>query len=194
MENKTITIDGWLIEKIIHSLTEVAGAAGYAKAIERLRLNSVIPSEDKRQYEFLLEAIMSDLYAALYDLTKVAATLNERSIWDHKDRDEIYEGGRQGLATVLTKYGFTSWLISLGLEDVSPETLARKESAHAVLQRVRELSEGLPENRTLIYVELRQISRDAIARIILDLIEPVTQGEKSWAEFQKEIENLLKDS
>ncbi len=93
----------------------------------------------------------------------------------------------------LEKFDLAGWLTYLGLDDVSPETLARKESADDILRRVRELSEGRAENRTLIYIELRKISCDVTARIILDLMEPVTQGEKSWTTFQIELRELLKE-
>jgi hypothetical protein len=93
----------------------------------------------------------------------------------------------------LAKYGFSGWLTSLGLDDVDPKVLAQKGSVNDVLRPVRGLSEGRAENRTLIYIELRKIARDTTARVILDLIEPVTQGEKSWTEFQKEIGKLLED-
>jgi hypothetical protein len=136
----------------------------------------------------LLDGVISDLYAALYDLTKVASALNGKRVWEFKDRDEIYEHGRLGLASVLAKYGFSAWLPSL--HDVEPSVLAKKESVNDVLKTVLELSKGSAENRTLIYLELRKIARDTTTRIILDLIEPVTQGEKSWAKFRKNLENF----
>jgi hypothetical protein len=191
VEKDTFSVDGWFTEKVIHSLNEVAGAAWYAREIEKLKIGSSLSSEEKRRYELLVDAVNSYLYAALYDLTKVASVLNGERGWEFKDRDEIYERGRLGLASVLAKYGFSDWLASLGLRDVDPSILAQKESVNAVLQRVLELSEGPAENRTLIYIELRKISRDATARLILDLIEPVTQGEKRWAEFQEELRKLL---
>jgi hypothetical protein len=188
MEKKTFT-DGWFNEKVIHSLDEVAGAAWYARELEKLKVGSSLSSEEKQQYELLLDGVISDLYAALYDLTKVASALNGERVWEFKDRDEIYEHGRLGLASVLAKYGFSGWLPSL--HDVEPSVLAKKESVNDVLQTVLELSKGRAENRTLIYIELRKIARDTTARIILDLIEPVTQGEKSWAKFQEELGKLL---
>jgi len=188
MEKKHFT-DEWFNEKVIHSLHEVAGAAWYARELEKLKVGSSLSSEEKQQYELLLDGVISDLYAALYDLTKVASALNGERVWEFKDRDEIYEHGRRGLASVLAKYGFSGWLPSL--HDVEPSVLAKKESVNDVLQTVLELSKGRAENRTLIYIELRKIARDTTARIILDLIEPVTQGEKSWAKFQEELGKLL---
>ena len=78
-----------------------------------------------------------------------------------------------------------------GKTHVDPNILAQKENVNDVLQRVLELSKGPAENRTLIYNELRKVARDTTARVILDLIEPVRQGEKRWAEFQEELRKLL---
>jgi hypothetical protein len=76
MEKKTIEVDAWFLEKVVHSITEVAGAAWYARDIEKLRIGSTLSSEEKRQHELLLDGVISDLYAALYDLTKVASVLH----------------------------------------------------------------------------------------------------------------------
>jgi hypothetical protein len=101
MEKRSVDVDAWFIEKVVHSLTEVAGAAWCARDIEKLKLGSTLSSEEKRQYELLLDSVVSDLYAALYDLTKVASVLYGERVWEFKDRDEIYEHGRLGLANVL---------------------------------------------------------------------------------------------
>ena len=190
-EQKTIPVDGWLVEKVVASLVEVAGAARYAKEIENFGLQSKLSSNEAQQYEFVVEMLTQNLYAALYDLTKIAAKLEDSRQWNPEDRDTIYDNGQQGLADILVKYGMSSWLPYMGLRDFIPE---RRVDVQSVLLRVRELSQGLPgENRTSIYVELRPIARHPMARQIFDLIEPVTQGEKAWAEFQKEIAELLKE-
>ena len=78
-----------------------------------------------------------------------------------------------------------------GLSDVE---IQKRVNVQDVLKQIQELSQGpVGTNRTFIYVELRKISREPIARQILNLIEPVTQGEKEWAVFQREIDQLLKD-
>ena len=90
MKDKTINVDGWLIEKTLHSLVELARAASQARELEKRKLHKILPSDEKQDYEYLLESIVSNLYAALYDLTKVASVLEGQRVWDLLDRDRIY--------------------------------------------------------------------------------------------------------
>jgi hypothetical protein len=191
MEQRKRNVDGWLEEKMVNSLTEVAGAARWAKELENLKIHLRLPYEERYKYELVLEGVISELYAALYDLTKIASILNDKDKWSPDDRDQIYSNDREGLADVLVKYGLSGWLGYLGLTDVNPQ---EKINVQDVLRQIRELAKGaVGGNRTLIYVELRKIAREPPARQILDLIEPVTQGEKNWTTFQREIDELLKD-
>jgi len=194
MENKTVEVDAWFEEKVVNSLVEVSEAAIWAKELERFKVASFLPPEEKHKYEILLEAIVSSIYAALYDLSKVASRVGEGEAWEWEDRDEIIENGKRGLANILDKYGFSGWLRYLQLYNLIYDAESgEKIDVQATLRRVRELIHGDRENRTLIYIELRRIIHDSMARRILDLIEPVTQGEKSWPEFQQEADDVLKD-
>ena len=194
-DERTITVDAWYEEKVVHSLVEIAHAAYWVKRLESLKIDSRLSSDEREKYELLLDGVISGIYAALYDLTKVASKLHEGKEWAWQDRDEIYENEDRGLAKVLDKYGLDGWLGYLRLRDLiyDPET-GRKINEQEILKRVKELSESpARENRTQIYVELRRIRHDSRARKLLDLIEPVTQGEKSWATFQQEAKEVLKD-
>ena len=59
MEKETFNVDGWFTEKVIHSLNEVAGAAWYAREIEKLKIGSSLSSEERQRYELLLDAVTS---------------------------------------------------------------------------------------------------------------------------------------
>jgi hypothetical protein len=194
-DERTIIVDAWYEEKVVHSLVEVAHAAHWVKRLESLKIDSRLSSDEREKYELLLDGVVSGIYAALYDLTKVASKLHEGKKWEWQDRDEIYENEERGLARVLDKYGLDGWLDYLRLRDLvyDPET-GQKINEQEILRRVKELSKSpARENRTLIYVELRRIKHDSRARKLLDLIEPVTQGEKSWVDFQQEAREILKD-
>jgi hypothetical protein len=194
-DERTIIVDVWYEEKVVHSLVEVAHAAHWVKRLESLKIDSRLSSDEREKYELLLDGVVSGIYAALYDLTKVASKLHEGKKWEWQDRDEIYENEERGLARVLDKYGLDGWLDYLRLRDLvyDPET-GQKINEQEILRRVKELSKSpARENRTLIYVELRRIKHDSRARKLLDLIEPVTQGEKSWVDFQQEAREILKD-
>ncbi len=193
-DEETLTIDGWFEEKVVDSLSESASTAYWIKKLQSLNIESRLLGDERQKYELVLDGMISGIYATLYDLTKVASKLHEPRAWAWGDRDDIYENEDRGLARVLDKYGFSGWLSHLRLRDlIYDRETGQKINEAEVLGRVRELAENSGrENRTLIYDQLRRISHDSRAQKLLDLIEPVTQGEKSWTDFQHEVMEILK--
>src|SRR6266705_711431 len=170
----------------------MAASAYWLKELEGLKIESRLSGSEKERYELALGGVLDAVYAGLYDLTKVASDLHALDKWQWKDRDEIFENGDQGLARILDKYGFSGWLSFLRLRDlIYDRETGRKISEEEILKQVSELSNGPRENRTLIYDQLRMISHNSKAQRLLDLIEPVTQGEKDWPIFQSEVVEVL---
>lgn len=176
-------------------MSEAASTAYWIKKLQSLNIESHLSGDERQKYELVLDGVVSGIYATLYDLTKVASKLHEPKAWEWGDRDEIYENGDRGLARVLDKYGFAGWLSHLRLRDlIYDRETGQKLNEQEVLGRVRELAENSGrETRTLIYDQLRRISHDARAQRLLDLIEPVTQGEKTWTDFQQEAKEILEE-
>jgi hypothetical protein len=121
MNERKISDSGWLEQKVVNSLAEIVEAARWARKLENLKINSHLPYEERARYDLILEGIISELYAALYDMTKITANLKDIDKWNPGDRDHVYENNREGLADVLSKYGLSGWLGYLGLDDVSPQ-------------------------------------------------------------------------
>ncbi len=188
MRDKSIPVDGWFEEKVVNSLEETASAADWAQRLEELKIHLFLPEEQRHKYELLLDGVLSELYAAIFDLTKVASVLRKDRAWKPTDPQEVFGNAREGLAKVLVEYDLADWLGPLSKTDAPSSTVK------ATLQKVRELSQGTAgENRAFIYDELSKIPRNSLSKKILDLLEPVTNGDKSWPLFQKEIQELLKD-
>jgi len=192
MSSQKNHVNGWFEEKVVLSLREMAASAYWLKELEGLKIESRLSGSEKERYELALGGVLDAVYAGLYDLTKVASDLHALDKWQWKDRDEIFENGDQGLARILDKYGFSAWLSFLRLRDlIYDRETGRKISEEEILKQVSELSNGPRENRTLIYDQLRMISHNSKAQRLLDLIEPVTQGEKDWPIFQSEVVEVL---
>lgn len=190
MEERTIQVDGWYEEKTVNSLKEVCQAAEWLKELQALKVDSFLPPEEGNKYKFLLECVDSDLYCALYDLTKLTSKLRDAGPWEWQDRDEILKNGRLGLASVLERYGLTDWLASLGLRQFLDQP-ASGNRIEEILGTVKSLIAGPRENRTMIYVTLKPISHLPISRQLLDLLEPVTQGDRNWTDFQQAAAAIL---
>ncbi len=192
MSSQKNHVNGWFEEKVVLSLREMAASAYWLKELEGLKIESRLSGSEKERYELALGGVLDAVYAGLYDLTKVASDLHALDKWQWKDRDEIFENGDHGLARILDKYGFSGWLSFLRLRDlIYDRETGRKISEEEILKQVSELSNGPRENRTLIYDQLRMISHNSKAQRLLDLIEPVTQGEKDWPIFQSEVVEVL---
>jgi hypothetical protein len=189
-----LEIDGWFEEKIINSLSEVARAIASARQVETLELTPKSFSTAMQDKDMLIEMVLSDLYASLFDLTKIAAKLRGFDGGGPEDAKEIFNNGERGLASVLDKYGLSDWLGCLAIRHFIFDNKGERIDVKAKFKRILELSQSSTRsNRTLIYLELESVKWHPLTSILLDAIEPVSQGEKSWTEFQKEAKEILKD-
>lgn len=194
MKNKKIEVDAWFNEKTLNSFVELARGAIHVKELEKEINNLNLSPTEKEKITFLFEFINSDLYAALFDMVKVVSCLNEpfqsNTAYDAK---EIIEKGEEGLANVLIKHGCSGDLPWLCLSGKSSEDIARnKQRVDEILREVKDLTQNFSrEVRNELYELLLEIKGHQTAKEILDLLEPVTQGEKDWKTFQHEVQISL---
>jgi hypothetical protein len=192
--NKKIDVDGWFTEKVLNSFVELAKGAILSNELQKeiSRLN--LPSDQAEQFTYLTEGIHSNLHAAIYDLVKVVSCLEDPIEGNtYKDANEILEKGEEGLANVLIKHGLSEDLPWLGLAGKSTvDRLRKEEEISKMLKSVKALVETSSRAaRTEVFDLLQGIRNNEKSKIILNLMEPVSLGEKDWQTFQNEVQDVL---
>jgi hypothetical protein len=162
---------GYLQEKAINTLQEIASVVQ-----DLNRAESVVPRE-------VFQELKDGLRAALHDSTKVVAFLHDsiqKQSW--ADVDLILVKGQRGLDEALFKYG---------CRPETDEMIKDRERPQFAL-KVLQLSKGdVRESRRAIYDECERFGNDPLRAKIENLLEGVTQNTKEWAQFQREIEQIL---
>lgn len=164
-------MSGYIQEKALNSLRWTTNIVEFLK-----RSQGSVPPE-------LLSELTDNVRNALHDLTKVVASLvgpAQKQRWD--DVDVILEKGERGLDEVLYKYGYIP----------EPDHMRRERERPQLIASVLKLSKGeMRGARRAIYYECERFGHDPLVTRIRDLLEGVTQGTKTWSQFQQETEQLL---
>lgn len=165
----------WVVGKVWDSLTETA------RLVETLNENKdEIPKD-------VFERLRNDLWSSIKYQTQVIFAVNGAEDFDHIHVvEEILDKGRLGLDKNLQKYKIIedSQLLKFERERLNRDEIERPE----LIQRIFELSQNeMQDSRREIYEECERFGHDFLTKQILDLIEDVTQGTKSWSQFQREV-------
>lgn len=197
MKNKKIEVDGWFSEKVLKSFVDTAKAVIYAKNLKSaFNKDSTSASINNDQIQNFIDGINGELWAALNNSIKVMSCLNDPVERDtSNDAYEIFDKEEEGLANVLIKHGRSKDLLWLGLSGISTQDkIKEKEKETKILGDVKStIHNSTREVRTEVFDKLWKLRHIEKVKQILNLLEPVTNGEKDWAIFQDEVQSLLTD-
>ncbi|MDQ6787569.1 MAG: hypothetical protein M3033_12250 [Acidobacteriota bacterium] len=197
MENKKIEVDAWFQEKVLRSFVDLALGAINAKELrDSISKSESLVESEKGKIQFLADNINGDVWIAVQHLIKILAILREPIEKNTSDDfNEIWNKGTEGLANVMIKHGFREDLLWLGLSGLSSEEKATKQKREEEFwSEINSLIQSSSRaNRTEVFDKLWNSRHIQKVKFILDLLEPVNNGEKVWEDFQKEVQVLLAD-